>query len=108
MKCDNFFFLNYSYTLLLTVSISYSSMAKGFLCLEEINWKEEEMWCAVVMILVTKRDTLRDRNMMVFLLVNKRQLKDLHNTPIETKIPKKVISRAAKVPWLSGRPGVVK
>ncbi len=84
MKCDNFFFLNYSYTLLLTVINSYSSISKGFLCLEEINCKEEEMWCAVVMILVTKGEILNDRNIMAFLRANRGQLKDLHNAPMET------------------------
>ncbi len=78
MKCDNFFFLNYPLTVLLTVNNSYCSIDKGFLCLEEINW------CAVVMILITKGDTLSDRNMMVFLMVNKRQLKNLQNTLMET------------------------
>ena len=81
MKCAIFYFLIYSYTFLLTVSNSCRSMAKGFVCLEVINWKEEEMWCAVVMILVTKGG---HRNIMDLLRVNRRQFKDLHYDPVET------------------------
>ena len=65
MKRNIFFFLNYSYTvciLLQTVGIHYSSMAKEFLCPEEINWKEKEIWCAIVMTLVKKAETFGDRN----------------------------------------------
>ena len=80
------------------VQNSYSTMAKGFGCLAEIMWTEEERRSAVVMILIRKGDILGDSDIADLLGVDRRRVNELRKALKETRDPRKVISRAPKAP----------